>query len=135
VVSSADEVGSRNCTSKRAGMGGAASLLRKKEPEDAEGGTGAEQSDENAGDEKHDTAKPSVFKAGLASLRKKANQLQNKAFAKLGLAIEEEDSPDDEDDAQNVTQNKGGGTGVSRIGSQVFLSVFLGCAGLCFYAL
>ena len=114
-------------------MGGAASLLRKKEPEDSEGGT--EPSDENAGDEKHDNVKPSVFKAGLASLKKKANQLQNKAFAKLGLAIEEEDSPDDEDDAQNVTQNKGGGTGVSRTGSQVFLSVFLGCVGLCFYAL
>jgi len=76
-------------------MGGAASLLKKKEKEDDREplpGNDDEWENEEA------NTKPSRFKNGFANLKKRATSVANKALAKAGLADYVEDSPDEEEE-------------------------------------
>lgn len=96
-------------------MGGAASMLTKKEKADGEEEQGsvpdggAERENEEA-----NTKPRSRFQAGFVSLKNRATTVANKALAKVGLVDDEEDVPggDEEDDPP---QNHGT---VTRTGSE-----------------
>jgi hypothetical protein len=94
-------------------MGGAASLLKKKDKE----GDNPEQ--ENAGDaddeaeNKDSNAKPSAFSKGFATLKKRATTATNKALAKVGLTYDEGDEPPSEEE-EETTQKA---NAISRTGS------------------
>lgn len=94
-------------------MGGAASLLKKKEKvEDGEPPPENEDGEERENEDSN--AKPGRFKTGFANLKKRATVVANKALAKAGLAEEEDASPDDEED--ETPQKK---TPIARAGSEV----------------
>jgi hypothetical protein len=85
-------------------MGGAASMLKKHQDKQEEG-AGAEGEGHEADDERENmdaNASSGKLKAGFRSLRKSANRAMNKALAKIGLDIEEEDSPSEEEDGTPV---------------------------------
>ena len=89
-------------------MGGAASMLKKHQDKQEEG-AGAEGGGHEADDERENmdaNASPGKLKAGFRSLRKSANRAMNKALAKIGLDIEEEDSPSEEEDGTPVNRGE-----------------------------
>lgn len=94
-------------------MGGAASLLKKK---DKEGDNTEKENADTADDEaenKDSNAKPSVFSQGFATLKKRATYATNKALAKVGLAYDEGDEPPSEEEEDTPQKTKA----ISRTGS------------------